>query len=116
MLGAGHVGVHHGFHLAAGPQGVVAGEKQLPVAVSDGLQGMAGFVPVVKIPFQVQLIGAGCPLPVDPASLNMVEAEIIVGVGKVVQGLALGKQPGLGAAVEEHPQVDVAGEGGELGV
>ena len=42
----------------------------------------------------------------------MVEAVVVVGVGKVVQGLALGKQPGLGAAVEEHPQVDVAGEGG----
>ena len=116
VLRAGHVGVHHGFDLAALPQGVVAGQVQLPVAVFELLQRMGGLVPAVEFALQVQLVGAGGPLPIVPAAVNVMEAVVIVGVGEVVQGLTFVENPFLGGAVEKHSQVNVSGVGLELGV
>ena len=116
MLGTGQVGVHHGLDLAAGPQGVVAGEVDLPGAAAQILQGVAGLVPVIEFAGQVQLVGTGGPFAVVPAAVNMMEAVVIVGVGKIIEGLAFAQDPILGCPVQEHPQVDVAGERLQLGV
>ena len=116
MLGAGHIGVHNSFDLAALPQSVVALQEDFPVAVSDVGQGMAGLVPAVEVTLQVQLVGAGRPLPVDPAALHMVEAEVVMGVGELVQGLPLGKDPALGCPVQEHAQINVPRKRLQLGI
>ena len=98
VLRAGHVGVHHGLDLAAFPQGIVTGQVQLPVAVLQLGQRMGGLVPVVEFTLQVQLVGAGRPLPVVPAAVNVMEAVVIVGVGEIVQGLAFVENPFLGGS------------------
>ena len=49
MLRAGHVGIHNGFYLAPIPQGIVTGQKNLPVSISNGGQGVTGLIPVVEI-------------------------------------------------------------------
>ncbi len=92
------------------------GQVQLPVAVIQLGQRVGGLVPVVEFAFQIQLVGAGCPLPVVPAAVNVMEAVVVVGVGEIVQGLVLAENPFLGGAVEKHSQVDVSGEGLELRV
>ena len=116
MLRALHVGVHHGLHLAAVPQGVVTLQEQLPEAMLQLFQGMAGLVPLVEFAGEVQLVGAGRPLPVEPAALHMVEAQIIVGLSEVTEGAALGQQAVFRAAVQVHPQVNVSREGLQLGI
>ncbi len=116
VLRAGHVGVHHGLHLAAIPQGVVTLQEQLPEAMLQLFQGVAGLVPLVEFTGEVELVGAGCPLPVVPAAVYMVEAVVVVGVGEVVQSLVFAENPFLGGAVEKHSQVNVSGVGLELRV
>ena len=46
----------------------------------------------------------------------MMEAEKLIGVGKVVQALPLLQNTVTGGAIEKHAQVDVPGKGGKLGV
>jgi hypothetical protein len=46
----------------------------------------------------------------------MVEAVVVVGIGKVVQGLALAQDTVLGGPVQEHTQVNVTGKVLELGI
>ena len=72
--------------------------------------------PAVKIAGQVELIGAGRPFPVDPAPLHPVEAKVIVGVGKLIERTPLRKQTVLGGPVEEHPKINVACVGLQLGI
>ena len=108
VLRAAIGGIHHGLDLTALPQGILPGEAQLPAAVAQALQGVTGLIPVVEVAGQIQLFGAGRPLPVDPAARHPVETVILMAVGKVVQGLAVGEQPILGLLIQPHPQVDVA--------
>ena len=110
MPGALHEGIHHGFDLAALPQGIVTGEEQLPVAVSNRCQGMGGGIPVVEFSGEVQLVGAGGPFPIIPAAVYMVEAEVFVSVGKFVQALSLGKDSVQGILIQTHPQINVSGK------
>ena len=79
-------------------------------------QGVACLVPLVEFAGEVELVGAGRPLPVDPAALHVVEAQIIVGLGEVAEGASLGQQAGLGAAIQVHSQVNVSREGLQLGI
>ena len=116
VLRAGQVGVHHGLDLAAVPQGVVAGEVQLPVAVAQIRQRVGGLVPAVEFALQIQLVGTGRPLPVVPAAVHMVEAEVHVGVGKIVQALSLGQNTLFGRTVQVHPQINIPGERLQLGI
>ena len=103
MLRAGQVGVHHGFDLAAVPQGVVAGEVQLPVAVAQIGQRVGGLVPAVEFTLQIQLVGAGRPLPVVPAAIHVMEAKVHVSVGKIIQALSLGQNALFCRPVQVHP-------------
>ena len=112
---AGHVGVHHGLDPAAFPKRVVALQIQLPVAVFQLLQGMAGLVPVVEIAGQVELMGAGRPFAVVPAALHVMKAEIAVGIGKIIQPPVV-NQLFLRGLIELHAQLDIAGKGLELGI
>ena len=114
--GALHKSIHHGLHLAALPQGVVPGQVELPVAVAKVFQGMGRGVPVVKFAGEVELVGAGSPLPIVPAPGHMVEAEVFVGIGEFTEGLPLGKNSVLGVLIQTHPQIDVSGEVLELGI
>ena len=77
---------------------------------------MARLIPAVEIAGEVELVGAGRPLPVDPASVHPVEAEVVVGVGKLIEGTPLGKQAVLGSPVEEHSKINVACVSFQLGV
>ena len=90
MLRTGHVDVHHGFDLTALPKGVVPLQHQLPHTVIKTLHGMRGLVPAVKIAGKVELIGTGSPLAVDPGAIEMVDAEIMMGIGKILQSAAAG--------------------------
>ena len=44
----------------------------------------------------------------------MVEAVEIMGVGEILQSLALLQDAALGGTVQEHTQIDVTGKGLEL--
>ena len=103
VLRAGQIGVHHGFDLAAVPQGVVAGEIQLPVAVAQIGQRVGGLVPAVEFALQIQLVGAGRPLPVVPAAIHVMEAKVHVSVGKIIQALSLGQNTFFCRPVQVHP-------------
>ena len=46
--GALHEGIYHSLYLAALPQSVVTWQKNLPVAVANGGQGMGGGIPIVE--------------------------------------------------------------------
>ena len=46
----------------------------------------------------------------------MVEAEVVMGVGELVQGLPLGQDPALGGPVQEHAQIDVPRKRFQLGI
>ena len=116
MLGTGHVGIHNGLDLTAVPQGIVALQIQLPVAVIQTGQGMGGLVPVIEFTFQVQLIGRRCPFTVIPAAVNMMEAVVIVGIGKIIQCLALAENTAFGGPIQEHTQIDVTGKALQLRV
>ena len=63
-------------------------EGYFPVSSADRLEGV-GFAafPVVEVAGQVQLISAGCPLPVVPAAIHMMEAVVVVCVGELIEGL-----------------------------
>ena len=99
VLSEAHVGLYHGFDPAALPQGIVTGQEQLPVSVIQLFQRMGGLVPAVEFAFQIELIGGRSPLPIVPAPIGVMEAIIIVGVGKVVQGLVFSQNPPLGGAI-----------------
>ena len=47
---------------------------------------------------------------------TVVDAVVLMGIGKILQGLALGEDAVLGGPVQEHTQVDVPGKGLQLGV
>ena len=76
MLSTLQIGIDDSFDLAALPQSVITGQEQFPVAAFQLGQGVTGQVPVVEVAGQVQLIGAGGPLSVEPAAIDMVEAKI----------------------------------------
>ena len=116
MFGAGKIGVHDGFDLTAFPQSIVSFQKQHPAAIAIAKHRILGPVPVIEVTGQIQLMGIGRPFPVDPAPLHPVEAEVIVGVGKVIQGLARSQNAVLGRMVQKHAQINVPGKGLQLGI
>ena len=116
VLRAGQVGVHHSLDLAAVPQGVVAGEIQLPVSVAQIGQRVGGLVPAVEFALQIQLVGAGRPLPVVPAAIHVMEAKVHVSVGKIIQALSLGQNTFFCRPVQVHPQINIPGERLKLGI
>ena len=77
---------------------------------------MAGLIPAVELTFQVQLVGAGCPLTVDPAVIQMVDAIVIMGIGKVIQRLTFSQNASLRIAVKLHAVVNIPGKVLQLGV
>ena len=44
----------------------------------------------------------------------MVEAEVVIGAGELVQGLSFGQDPVFGGPVQEHAQVNVSRKGLQL--
>ena len=110
------LGLDQGLYLAAGPQGVVAGEEQLPDSVSHPGHGMGGSVPAVEVPHEPQLLGGGGPLPVHPALLVAVDAEVEGSVGELAQGAAAGEQGGLDLPPATDPPFYFAGVGPQLRV
>ena len=91
-------------------------KEELWVSVTHGLQGMRGLVPVVELTFQVELISGGCPLAVVPTAVNMMKTVVVMCIGEIIQGLIAGKNAVLGSTVQEHTQVDIAGEALQLGI
>ena len=69
---------------------------------------MAGLVPAVKITREVKLIGAGSPLTVDPVAVVVMNAEIMMGVGKILQGAAAGEKTVFRAVVKLHAKLNIA--------
>ena len=116
VLCTGQVCVHNGFHLAAFPQRIVTFQEDFPVAVSDVLQRVTGFIPVIELSLQVELIGAGGPFPVVPPTVNVVESVVIVGVGKIRQGLISRQKTSFRCVIQEHPQINIPGKRLKLGI
>ena len=107
MLGTLQVGVNDSLDLASVPQSVISLQIQLPITVFDALKGILSLVPAVEIAGQVELVGAGGPLTVDPSAVHMVDAEEICTVCKIIQRSAVGEQTALCAVITGHTQVNV---------
>ena len=77
---------------------------------------MARPVPAVEVAGQIELIGAGSPLTVDPAAIYTVDAVIFMSVGKIVQSTAVREQAGFCFVVQVHTQINVSGMPLQYGV
>ena len=107
MFGAGHIGINHRLDLAAFPQSVIALQNNLPDTAANRLKRVTGLIPVVEITGQVQLIGTGRPFAVDPTAIEMMDSEVMMRIGKILQRTATTQKPFFRLLIEFHTQIDV---------
>ena len=113
---ASKIGIHYGPDPATFPQGVVSGQEQSPASIAVAEHGLLCPVPAVEITGQIQLIGIGSPLSVNPAAIHRMDAKIIMSIGKIPQHTAIGHQARLGVPVKLHPIFNIPGKGLQLGI
>ena len=116
MGGTLHIGIDDCFDPAAFPEGVIPGKIQDPDAAAKFAQRMACPVPTVEFTCQIQLIGIGSPLAVNPASVHMMDTKIIMSVRKIIQGVSVRQKTLFGIPIQLHPVINVPGEILKLGI
>ena len=110
--------VRRHLYLHAGTVGerMAAGERDLPVAVSDRRHRVGLPVPAVEIADQVHRLGGGRPFAVDPALAGAVEAVKQMPCGKGGQLLLRRKQTAAGLPQGLHAGVNGIRIGAQIGV
>ena len=102
---------HNGHDALAFFQGILTGQEQLKNAILLALHGMGIAVPATEITGQIHPFGGRCPLTVDPATIDLMEAIIQMAIGEICQRTFRTHQGCLLVLVIAHAHFDIALKG-----